>query len=144
VVAVALFSVLPGIWEWYAAAQLGPAAAIPGWVPVSLLAGLILGAYGVYLAQLPDWSALWMGTLVLLLMAGCYAAVLATTLLGSYETSLVAGLQFGDKLSGQRAALWCGSMVLLSSLAAFFTGQEAVRWYNAWRRAQRSPEASGL
>jgi predicted RNA-binding Zn-ribbon protein involved in translation (DUF1610 family) len=128
VAAVALFSMGPAVWEWIHLWQKQAQLQLPLWVIVSVLVGIILFAYGVYLSQLPDWSAMWIVTGALLLVSAGYAAVLATTLLGSYDTSLVTWLNFGDKLSGFRATLWCLVMLALSSASAYFVGQAAIRW----------------
>jgi hypothetical protein len=133
VMAVALFSVVPAVWEWLAIWQQAASSAIPPWVYVSLLAGAVLFAYGIYVAQLPDWSSLWVATAALLLTAACYAALLASTWLGTDESSLVTLLRYGDKLAGQRAVMWCFVMLSLSSVAAYFLGHSAVQWYNAYR-----------
>jgi hypothetical protein len=103
----------------------------------SVLTGCILMSYGVYLAQLPDWSALWITTGALLLTATFYAALLASTMLGNSENALVMMLRYGDKLQGNRAAMWCFVMLCLSSVTAYFLGYQGVRWYNAHRLLQK-------
>lgn len=133
VMAVAVFSVLPALWEWLAIAQLTEGPPVPPWVYVSLVAGVVLFAFGVYVAQLPDWSTLWVTTSALLIFAAIYAALLSTTWLGAHESPLVSLLRFGDKLAGQRALMWCSVMLSLSSFTAYFVGHTAVQWYNAYR-----------
>lgn len=134
---VALFSVLPAAWEWVALAQVKNGVSPPPWVYLSLLGGLLIAAYGVFVAQCPDWSAFSVATGVLLALAALYAALLATAWLGNNESPLVALLQFGDKLAGRRAALWCFCMLGLYSLAGYFVGQAAVQSYNAYRRSRK-------
>ena len=132
IMAVALFSVSPAAWEWMAIWQHPTQIPVPPWVYMSLLTGTVLFAYGVFVAQLPDWSALGLATGALLCTATFYATLLATTLLGTDETSLVVLLKYGDKLAGNRAGMWCFVMLCISCSTAYFLGHSALRWYNAY------------
>jgi hypothetical protein len=129
VAAVAFFGMAPAVWEWIHLWQSPSDRHLPTWIMASMLTSLVLFAYGIFLMQLPDWSSFSIVTVALLAMSAGYAAILATTLLGSYDTSLIAWLNMGDKLAGLRATLWCGIMLALNSLAAYFVGFEAIRWH---------------
>jgi hypothetical protein len=131
--AVGCFSAAPAAWEWMALSQLTEPKPVPAWVYITLLLSLILVAYGIYLAQVPDWSALWVATVALLATAACYAAMFASSWLGTNDSTLVRIFQYGDKLAGNRATMWCFVMLCISSVAAYFVGHSAMRWHNAYQ-----------
>lgn len=132
VAALAVFSISPAIWEWYAVWQNPEVVSTPSWIYVVLLAGVIQLAYAVYLAQVPDWSALWSTTAALLAASAGYALMLGTTLAGRDESTLVVLLQYADKVPGNRAAMWCFVMLCFTSVVTYFLGVTAARWHRSY------------
>lgn len=133
VVALGVFNCVPAVWEWFAIWQGAKPTITPPWVYATLSLSVLLIGYGVYLAQLPDWAALWMTTFAVLGSAATYATLLGTTLLGGDESFLVVLLRFSDKLPGNRASMWCFVMLAFSSVVAYFLGQAAARWHHGYR-----------
>lgn len=131
--ALAIFGVAPAVWEWFALWQKPEESTIPPWVFSLLITGVVQLAYAVYLAQVPDWSALWTTTIATLGAAAAWATLLGTTLLGKHESMLVVLFRYADKLEGNRAAMWCFVMLCLTSVLAYFLGLSAARWHRSYR-----------
>jgi hypothetical protein len=130
---LAVFGVSPAVWEWFALWQKPEAPATPPWVYALLMVAVLQLAYAVYLAQAPDWSALWTTTIATLAAAAAWATLLGTTLMGRQESMLVTLFRYSDKLAGNRAAMWCFVMLCFTSVLAYFFGLTAVRWQRAYR-----------
>lgn len=131
--ALAIFGVAPAVWEWFALWQSVEEKPIPPWVFALLIAGVLQLAYAVYLAQVPDWSALWATTVAALVAAAAWATLLGTTLLGKQESMLVVLFGYADKLERNRATGWCFIMLCLTSVLAYFLGLSAARWHRSYR-----------
>lgn len=131
--ALAIFGVSPAVWEWFVLWQHSDSPPIPPWVYALLVTAVLQLAYAVYLAQLPDWSALWTTTVATLLSAAAWATLLGTTLLGKQESMLVLLFRYADKLEGNRAAMWCFVMLCFTSVFAYFLGFTAIRWHRSYR-----------
>jgi hypothetical protein len=132
-VAAALFSVAPAVWDVVEFLQFTGSPFVARWALMLFFLGVVQLAYAVYLFQLPDWTTVWVVTLFSLLLAAVYAAVLGLVLLSPTDGFLVGnhGLQLADKLAGGKAALWCLCMVSLSTILAFFAGRQSTAWYRA-------------
>jgi hypothetical protein len=135
--ALAIFGVSPAVWEWYELWRNPDEPEVPPWVFALLITGVLQLAYAVYLAQVPDWSALWATTIATLAAAAAWAALLGTTLLGRDESALVLLFRYADKLEGNRAAMWCFIMLCFTSVLAYFLGLTAVRWQRAYHLLRR-------
>ena len=132
-VAAALFSVAPAVWDVVEFLQIAESQFVARWALVLFFLGVLQLAYAVYLFQLPDWATVWVVTLFSLVTAGIYAGVLGLVLLSPADGFLVGrqGLQLADKLAGGKAALWCVCMVSVSTILAFFAGKLSSRWRQA-------------
>ena len=86
------------------------------------------GAYSAYVYQLPDWSTVWVVTIVTLVIATGYGMMLGLTFITHGDAWLVNILDLGDVLRGGRASLWCFVMLCLTSLVSYFSGRISVRW----------------
>ena len=143
-VAAALLSVAPAVWDIveYLRAEELDTPFVARWALVLLFLGIVQLAYAVYLFQLPDWSSVWVVTVMLLLLAAAYACVLGMVLTSDANGFLVGpqGLQLADKLAGGKAALWCLCMVSLTTILAFFAGRMSVQW----RRAEKIMRLAGF
>ena len=106
---------------------------VPPWVFAILFTAVLQLGYAVYLAYVPDWSALAATTIAMLASAAAWATLLGTTLVGKDESSLVMLFHFADKLEGNRAAMWCFVMLCFTSVAAYFLGLTAARWYHSYQ-----------
>jgi hypothetical protein len=132
-VAAALFSVAPAVWDVIEFLQIAESAFVARWALVLFFFGVVQLAYAVYLFQLPDWATVWVVTVFSLATAAIYAGVLGLVLLSPADGFLVGpqGLQLADKLAGGKAALWCVCMVSVSTILAFFAGKLSTRWRQA-------------
>jgi len=128
-VAAALFSVAPAIWDIVEYVQIPESQFVARWALVLLLLGAVQIAYTIYLLQLPDWTSVWVITVYLLFLAALYAAVLGLVLISSDSGLVVGALQLADKLAGGKAVLWCLCMVGISTILAFFAGRLSARWH---------------
>jgi hypothetical protein len=137
-VAAALFSVAPAVWDVvdyirvYQTEFASPQTHfVARWALVLFFLGIVQIGYAVYLFQLPDWTSVWVVTMVSLLLAALYAGVLGLVLITRDDGWIVQSLQLADKLAGGKAALWCLAMVCLSTILAFFSGRLSVKWHKA-------------
>jgi hypothetical protein len=98
------------------------------WAFVILLLGCLQIAYALYVAQLPDWSSVWVLALACLALAALYALVLALILMSSADNPIIHWLHL-DRAPRGKSARWCFMMLSLSSLLAYFAGRFSVRWH---------------
>lgn len=138
VVAAALFSMVPAIWDVVEYVQIVESQFVARWALVLLFLGIVQLAYAVYLFQLPDWASVWVVTLQSLALAGLYAAVLGLVLISREEGFFVRALQLHDKLAGGKAVLWCLCMVCVWTIMAFFAGRLSVRWRHKEQLARQA------
>jgi len=126
--AVAAISVVPAIMDIvdHLRAEFSPGVA--RWAYLVLLLAMVQASYAAYVYQLPDWSTVWVVTLVTLLIATGYAMMLGLTFITRSDSWLVSLLDLGDVFRGGRASLWCFVMLCLSSLVSYFSGRISVRW----------------
>ena len=128
-----LFSMAPAVLDAVEHFRTAESLGVSRWAFLLLLAGTIQITYAVYMVQLPDWSTVWVVSLVTLGLAMIYAMLLGVFMLADQESEFVQILGLGDKLPGHRAAGWCLIMLSLSCLLAYATGRVSVRWHHAYR-----------
>jgi len=139
VIAVAVVSVIPALLDVLQHARQADSAGISRWALALLLAAGLQIAYAVYLMQLPDWGTAWVMSLVMLVLATVYAALLGALMLARPQSQFIQFLELGDELPGHQATIWCLMMVILSALLAYFAGRVSFRWRRAyWRWARPS------
>ena len=137
VIAVAVVSVIPALLDVIGHAPQADSAGISRWALALLLAGGLQIAYAVYLMQLPDWGTAWVMSIVMLVFATAYAALLGALTLANQQSQFVQFLELGDKLPGRQATTWCLMMLALSGLLAYFSGRISFRWRRTyWRWAR--------
>lgn len=120
--AMALFSVfcmLPALGYW----NLGSA---PAWARAVLLLSLLQLAYVVWVVSVPDWSTLWVSMIVFTIVAALYGIAMTVALTTPLDQNQNMLLEMADIRS--KAPLWCGGVVLLAFLLAYFCGRAAARW----------------
>jgi hypothetical protein len=127
-----LFSLTPAVLDVAEHFRTIDSPGVSRWVFLLLLASIVQIAYAVYLVQMPDWSTVWVVSLVTLALAMVYAMLVGVLMLSGAQSELVQLLGLEDQLSGNRAAGWCTIMLSLSCLLAYATGQVSVRWYHAY------------
>ena len=131
VIAAALFSLFPSVWDLIDFLQNPQGAAVGRWAIVIGMLAVVQIAYAIYLIQLPDWTTVWMVTLFALGCAALYAMALGLTVISGKDGSLVHFLQLSEQVAGGKAPLWCLCMMSVMTLLAFFAGRLSVRWRQA-------------
>ena len=129
---LALLGTAPAMWQLnesiMVARQTETAVSVPAWVYLLLFWTLVLIAYSVYIMQLPHRVALRVASAVLLLTSATYATLLGLTLLAGPQHDMLTLLQLRVSslpANAQRArpeAIWCLTMVALTSLMAIWFG----------------------
>ncbi len=128
-----LFSMIPAMLDVADHFRSAQSWGVSRWAFLLLLTGGIQLAYAVYMVQMPDWSVVWVISLVTLALATVYAMLLGVFLLADEQSQFVQLLGLGDKLRGNQAAGWCVIMLSLSCLLAYVTGRVSVRWHHTYR-----------
>lgn len=136
VIVAAVVGVVPALLDIVAQFRQGETAGISRWALALLLASGLQAAYAAYLLQLPDWSTAWVMSLVMLVFATAYAALLGALTLANQQSQLVQFLELGDLLPGGQATVWCLAMLGTYSLLAYLSGRISFRWRRIyWRWA---------
>lgn len=126
-----LFSLVPAVMDIAEHFRTIDSPGVSRWVFLLLLAAIVQIAYTVYLVQMPDWSTVWVVSLVTLALAMVYAMLVGVLMLSGPQSEFVQLLGLEDQRSGNRAVGWCAIMLSLSCLLAYAAGQVSVRWYHA-------------
>ncbi len=130
-VAVALVSVLPALADVREHLQALESPGLAPWASLLLMAGVLQLAYAMYLVQIPDWSTVWVASLVYLILATAYAMFLGVFLLADAHSQFIGWMGLVDHVSSDRAVGWCVTMLCLSCLLAYALGRYSVRWHRA-------------
>jgi hypothetical protein len=134
VIAVAAVGAIPALLDIIAHVRQGDTAGISRWALALLLASGLQAVYAAYLLQLPDWGTAWVMSIVMLVFATGYAALLGALTLANQQSQLVQFLEVGDLLPGGQATVWCLTMLGIYSLLAYFSGRISFRWQRVYRR----------
>ena len=124
----AICSMIPAVLDIIEHVRVQPSAGVARWAYLLLLVGTVQLAYALYLAQLPDWSTVWVVTVVSLVLASVYAGFLSLTILAGSDSGVIASLELTDQLRGGRATGWCFIMLCVSCLLSYTSGRISVRW----------------
>ncbi|MBP88695.1 MAG: hypothetical protein CMJ64_18610 [Planctomycetaceae bacterium] len=130
--AIALFGMIPAVREIAEHFRVQDGSLLHRWVYASLLICGLQLAYAGYLAQLPDWSSVWVVTIFSLIVAGAYAAMLCLTLLAGVDSQFVQVLDLAERLRGGKATGWCFIMLCVTGLLAYSSGRVGSRWRQAF------------
>jgi hypothetical protein len=107
---------------------------IARWAAVLLLITAIELAYAVYLLLLPDWSTLWVVSVVSLAAATGSAMLLGLVMTGQAESPLLQSLDLAAPGSAARAAWWSLTMLGLFAALAVWAGRASGRWQSSIRK----------
>lgn len=102
----------------------------PIWAWVVLFCTAIQAAYVAYLITIPDWSTLWIGTVLFTALAAMYGAAMGIVFAAAPEQ--LAWFELTDVRRGART--WCAAHVLLLGILAYACG----RMSTTWRKAEES------
>ena len=127
--------VVPALVAIFRNSQLAEPETLHHWVYLLLLAGIVQAAYSIYLWQLPDFSSLWVITLLSLAVATVHAFLLAIRILADENHSIIASLQLNlETLSPGKQAGWCLVILILFGSYCFFAGRTALKWQQRFRK----------
>ena len=130
--AISLFGMIPAGREIAEHFRIEDGSLLNRWVYASLLICGLQLAYAGYLAQLPDWSSVWVVTIFSLIVASAYAAMLCLTLLAGADSQFVQVLDLAERLRGGKATGWCFVMLCMTGLLAYTSGRVGSRWRQAF------------
>ena len=131
---LSIIEMIPAVVTIFQNSQLAEPERLHHWVYLLLLAGFIQLAYSLYLWQLPDFSSLWVVSLVSLAVATLHAFLLAIRILADENHSIIAGLQLNlETLSPGKQAGWCMVVLILFGSYCYFAGRTAQRWQQRFR-----------
>ncbi len=130
VIAVAMTGVLPIVFLLGQKRDAAMPFEFQRWAYGLILLGILQLAYAIYLAQIPDWSSVWVVSLATLLLATAYATLMGIRLLASDDNAIIGFFDLHDNpfTSGQEAG-WCFLMLLQTGLLSFLAGRFGTRWY---------------
>jgi hypothetical protein len=134
IIVAAVVGVIPALLDIVAHVRHGESAGIARWALALLLASGLQAAYAGYLLQLPDWGTTWVLSIVMLVFATGYAALLGALTLANQQSQLVQFLELGDMLPGGQAMIWSLVMLGFYSLLAYFSGRISFRWRRVYCR----------
>jgi hypothetical protein len=126
--AVAAISVIPAVMDIVDHIRAEASLGVARWAYLVLMLATLQVAYSTYVFQLPDWSTVWVVTIVTLVISTGYAMMLGLSLIADGDGWLVSILELGDAFRGGRVSLWCFVMLCLTSLVSYFSGRISVRW----------------
>ena len=126
---VAIINMIPAIYHWYHWAQLTDSVPLPRWIYIQIFVGALHLIYAVFLAQIPDWSAMRAVSVALLFMAFIFGIVSTGLLVGgSGNLSGFLGIPFA---LNRQACFWCVAMLCLATLMSYWGGKESANWQRA-------------
>lgn len=121
--------VIPAVVTIYQNSQLDEPVNLHHWVYLLLMVGILQSAYALYLWQLPDFSSLWVVSLLALAVATLHAFLLAIRILADENHSIIARLQLNlETLSPGKQAGWCLVILILFGTYCYFAGRTALKW----------------
>lgn len=126
---VAILNVIPAGLQWYHWAQLIESVPLPRWIYIQIFIGGVYLIYAVFLAQVPDWSALRAVSVAMLLTAFVFGIISAGLLIGGNgDFSGYLGVPFA---LNRQACVWCVAMLCVATLMSFWGGKESAHWQRA-------------
>jgi hypothetical protein len=134
VAVLALVGMSPAIWEIGEHLFADRSPGLATWAYLVLWLGLVQLAYAVYLAQLPDWSSLWVVAHACLLIAAIYGVGLGIGLSAGGESWIIVVLGLADRHHAGQLTGWCLILTSVSLLAAYLLGRYSLRWHRRYMR----------
>ena len=123
---------IPAGWYWWDMTNSDIVAPLPRWVFLLLFVSGLHLVYSFFLFQLPDWSAMWAVSIVMVVLTAVYGFVSAGVWLDEGGGPIVQFLQVPTSFL-RNAKIWTLVMLCLSGLCAYIFGREAIAWKHAVR-----------
>jgi len=141
---VALLGMGPALLRLINHYRLEDAPGIFCWTYLMLISGLLQLAYAVYLYQLPDWSTVWVISIVALIVTTVYAGVFVIRLLASEMNPVLIMLQLHyESTSKPQQAGWCFCMLLVYGTFTYLSGRFGIRWKQQYKQTFSSETPVG-
>jgi len=134
-IAAAVVGLIPVLLDMVEHLRQNGSAGISRWALMLLLAGGLQVVYAVYLLQLPDWATLRVVSVVSLVFAAAYAALLGALLLSKPHSELLVFLELADHVPRSQATTWCLVMLGMFGVLAYFGGRASIRWQRIYWRS---------
>ena len=99
-------------------------ATAPGWARVVVLTATLQAAFIAWMLTVPDWASVRVVMLVFAASASLYGAALAAALTTPLDHPMLLGLG----AVRHDCAGWCGAMLAVMLLAAWFSARLSARW----------------
>jgi hypothetical protein len=125
-----------------AAMHLDPLTA-PGWARVVWIVAILQIGYIFWMIILPDWSTVWLGSILFGVSAAFHALAWMVIALSAGDVPLPFQL---EQLDRSQAGLWCGIQILALGLMSLICARFSGLWRRSWeleRRQQRLAGATG-
>jgi len=100
----------------------------PNWARLVMLLSILELTYVAWMALVPDWSTVWVAMLVFAVVAALYGTALAIVVVTPPDRPLRLGMD-GVR---QSARLWCGSVILLTTLMTYLCGRISYQWRRSY------------
>ena len=123
---VGVVSMAPGLLGWLG--YMRGVGILEPWIWPLMVLGILQLTYALYLVQLPDWTSIWVVTMVSVLCAAIYAMGVGLAVFASRGSDFALLMGLGDPRAAQRALLWCLMLLSLTILVAYFCGRVSHRW----------------
>lgn len=123
----AAVNISPAIYHWYSWSATSLTESPPRWTWLLTFVAAIHVIYAVFVFQIADWSALKAVSLALLAVAGVFGFVAVALVLGNGSDGMSRFLQLPFDLFS-KGQIWCVAMLLLSVIASYISGREALGW----------------
>lgn len=122
-----------------AAMHLDPFTA-PGWARVVWLVAILQVGYIFWMIILPDWSTVWVGSILFGVSAAFYALAWMVIALSAGDVPLPFQLEQLDRSS---AGLWCGIQILALGLMSLICARFSGLWRRSWELERRQQRLAG-
>ena len=99
-------------------------AAAPGWARIVVLLAVVQAAYIAWMLNVPDWSSVWVAMLVFAAVSTLYGTATAIALATPIDQPMLLGMTEVRHSAGA----WCGSVLLVMSLATYLCGRTSAQW----------------
>ena len=135
-IVLSAIEVIPAAVSIFQNSQLDEPETLHHWVYLLLMVSILQLAYAFYLWQLPDFSSLWVVSLMALAVATLHAFLLAIRILADENHSIIARLQLNlETLSPGKQAGWCLVILILFGTYGYFAGRTALKWQQRFQKS---------
>lgn len=120
----------PSLMEQRVARQFGQR--VPdAWSYIVMLGAIVQIGISLFAIRIPDWSTVWLLTVLSTSVAAVYACGLAITMFATPDHELVRQLGLLDESHRYLAQPWCFLVTCIALMLAFWCGRFSVAWYQS-------------